>query len=367
MSKTAAIIVLVAMVLTVTSGCDSVMTGAPNTASAKIDPFKMNQLLGRGVNLGNALDAPEEGAWGFTLEEKYFQAAKDAGFDSVRIPVRWSAHALAKPPYTIDPNFLKRVDWAVNCALSRNLPVMLNVHHYLELFSDPANHKDRFLAIWKQIAEHYKDYPDMLLLEPLNEPQGKVGVGEWNALLKQAIAVIRRSNPDRIIVIGPAWANTIGNLKPLEIPKDDRNIIVSIHYYDPLEFTHQGASWVTDRDSNAWLGTKWTGSDSEKKAITRMFGMAAAWAKENNRPMNLGEFGAFNKADMESRARYTKFVTDSAIERGFSFHYWQFDSDFAVYDTKTNTWIKPLLDALIPPAVSGPAPGSIKGANPPKQ
>lgn len=324
------------------------MAAEPNTAPTSPDAFAVNKLLGRGVNLGNALDAPEEGAWGFTLKEEYFQAVKDAGFDSVRIPVRWSAHAMNEPPYTIDPNFFNRVDWAVNCALSRNLPVMLNVHHYLELFSDPANHKDRFLALWKQIAERYKDYPDTLLLEPLNEPQGKVEVSEWNALLKQAIAVIRKSNPDRTIIAGPARANTIANLKSLEIPKDDRNIIVSIHYYDPLPFTHQGASWVTDRDSNAWMGTKWTGNDSEQKAVTRMFDIAAAWAKQNNRPINLGEFGSYAKADMESRARYTRFIADAAIERGFSFHYWQFDSDFAVYDIEKKTWIKPLFDALLP-------------------
>jgi endoglucanase len=359
MSKTAAAIVLITMVLAVTIGLNSVMAAEPNTQQVKMDPFKMNQLLGRGVNMGNALDAPSEGEWGFTLEEKYFQAAKDAGFNSVRIPVRWSAHALTEPPYTIDPNFLKRVDWAVNCALSRNLPVMLNVHHYLELLSDPNNHRERFLALWQQIAEHYKGYPNTLILEPLNEPQGKLNVSGWNSLLKQAIAVIRRSNPDRTLVIGPAWSNTIGNLNSLQIPKDDRNIIVSIHCYDPMEFTHQGAFWVTDRDSNAWLGTKWTGTDAEKKAIAGQFDKAVAWAKQNDRPINLGEFGSFNKADMDSRARYTKFFADAAIERGFSFHYWQFDSDFAVYDTKTNTWIKPLLEALIPPAVSLP--------NPPKQ
>ena len=55
------------------------------------------------------------------------------------------------------------------------------------------------------------------------------------------------------------------NFRSLEIPKDDRNIIVSIHCYNPLEFTHQGAPWVTDRDSNAWMGTKWTGTDAEKR------------------------------------------------------------------------------------------------------
>jgi endoglucanase len=343
MSKTA-ITVFVTIVFT--------MTGVGFTMAAeqtKIDAFKMNQLLGRGVNMGNALDAPSEGEWGFTLEEKYFQAAKDAGFNSVRIPVRWSTHAMKEPPYTIDPNFMKRVDWAVNCALSRNLPVMLNVHHYLELFSDPNNHKERFLALWQQIAEHYKDYPEILILEPLNEPSGKLNTKEWNSLLKQAIAVIRKSNPDRIIVIGSAGSNIVENLKPLQIPQDERNIIVSVHCYDPMEFTHQGAPWVTDRDSNAWMGTKWTGTEAEKKPIARKFDMAAEWSKQHNRPINLGEFGSFNKADMESRAIYTKFFADAAIERGFSFHYWQFDSDFAVYDTKTDTLIKPLLDALIPP------------------
>ena len=86
------------------------------------DPFKMNQLLGRGVNLGNAFDAPSEGEWGVVIQEEYFQIIKDAGFNSVRLPVRWSAHALSQPPYTINPEFMKRVDWAVNCACRETCP-----------------------------------------------------------------------------------------------------------------------------------------------------------------------------------------------------------------------------------------------------
>ncbi len=347
MSKLTTTIVLIIITMTLISGFNPVAAAEPNAPSAKIDAFRMNQLLGRGVNMGNALDAPKEGEWGFTLEEKYFQAAKDAGFDSIRLPVRWSAHALTEPPYTIDPDFMKRVDWAVNCALSRNMPVILNVHHYYDLFSDPNGHKDRFLALWQQIAEHYKSYPEILLFEPINEPSGKLSGNVLNSVLKQAIDVIRKSNPDRIIVAGSEW-NSPGKLSSLQIPKDDRNIIVSIHTYSPLEFTHQGAPWVTDHDSNTWLGTKWMGTDAEKSPIAKELDTAVAWAKRYNRPINLGEFGTFNKADMESRARYTKFLADSAVERGFSFNYWQFDSDFAVYDTKTDTWIKPLRDALLP-------------------
>jgi endoglucanase len=313
------------------------------------DPFELNKRLGRGVNLGNALDAPSEGEWGVTLEEGYFQAIKDAGFDSVRLPVRWSNHALKDRPYTIDPNFFNRVDWAINCALSRNLPVILNVHHYLEIYSNPSGHKERYLAFWKQIAPRYKDYPDNLLFELMNEPKNKLTAKLWNEYMKEALAIVRQSNPRRTIVIGPADNNIIPYLKFLDIPKDDRNIIVSIHYYFPLEFTHQGAAWITRGDPNDWLGIKWPYYDTEKKTVVNDFNFAAEWAKENNRPMNLGEFGAYEKADMESRARWTKFVADTAVERGMSFHYWQFASDFAVYDTKNKTWIKPLFDALLPP------------------
>ena len=77
------------------------------------DPFfkQLKAGLGRGVNLGNALNAPNEGEWGVTLKEEYFTKIKQAGFDSVRIPVRWSNHAGHAAPYAIDAKFLARVDW----------------------------------------------------------------------------------------------------------------------------------------------------------------------------------------------------------------------------------------------------------------
>ena len=71
------------------------------------DIFAANKRLGRGVNFGNALEAPKEGEWGVTLKAEYFKAIKDAGFDSVRLPIKWSAHAKTTAPYTLDPAFLK--------------------------------------------------------------------------------------------------------------------------------------------------------------------------------------------------------------------------------------------------------------------
>jgi endoglucanase len=310
------------------------------------DPFEQNRRLGRGVNLGNALEAPREGEWGVTLQEEYFQLISEAGFDSVRIPIRWSAHAFPVEPFTIDPSFFARVDWAVEQALSRGLLVVINVHHYEEIMGGPAGHRERFLALWRQIAEHYQDYSTDLLFEVLNEPHDRLTSGVWNRLLAEAIDVIRETNPQRNVIAGPANWNAIGALDGLELPADDRHIIVTVHYYNPFRFTHQGAEWVSG--SQAWLGTAWRGTSTEERAIVGDFDQAARWGKAQDRPIYLGEFGAYSKADMDSRALWTAFVARQAEERGISWAYWEFCAGFGVYDKSRKVWNQPLLDALLP-------------------
>src|SRR5262245_62600536 len=119
--------------------------GSP-AADEKADIHAANRKLGRGLNLGNALEAPREGAWGVTLKAEYFKAIKDAGFDTVRLPVKWSAHAAADAPYTIDPKLAARVDWAVDQALANKLKIIVNVHHYSEIDADPDRHLPRLVA-----------------------------------------------------------------------------------------------------------------------------------------------------------------------------------------------------------------------------
>jgi len=318
------------------------------TAVGEPNAFAVNKLIGRGVNIGAALESPVEGQWGVTIQEEYFDLIKSAGFNSIRLPVCWSAHAANESPYIIDPNFFKRIDWAVKNTLSRQMAIVVNTHHYRELYKDPNGHKERFVALWKQIAEHYKDYPDTLIFELLNEPEGNLKAADWNAMLKEALAVVRQSNPHRMVVIGPVNWNDIKQLNTLELPKDDRDIIVTAHYYLPFKFTHQGAPWAGEV-SNSWLGTKWTGSEEEKRAIRKDFDDAAAWAKKNNRPIYIGEFGVYKKADMDSRVRWTKFVADEEINHGFSLAYWEFCFNFGLYDRDTKSWHKELLDAVIPP------------------
>ena len=313
------------------------------------DAYAAAKLIGRGINLGNALEAPTEGEWGVTIKEDYFDVIKAAGFDSVRIAIRWSAHALPRPPFTVNPDFFRRIDEVTGQAAARGETAIITMHHYDELYADPAGHRERFLAIWRQIAEHFQDRSRNLLFEPLNEPHDNLTAHEWNRLLRDVLAVIRPSNPNRTILLGPANYNDIRQLAALELPGDDRQLVIALHYYLPYPFTHQGAHWVAG--SEAWLGTRWTNSDAEQAAIGRDFDLAAAWAKAHDRPVCFVEFGANSKADMESRAQWTRCVATAATERGFAFTYWDFCAEFfGAYDPVARVWRKSLLNALIPSA-----------------
>jgi len=315
----------------------------PAPASA---PTSSVVQLGHGVNLGNMLESPREGSWGQTVQEAYFPIIRQAGFTVIRVPIRWAAHVSPAPDYTIDPAFLSRVDWVVAQAEKNNLQAILDYHNDDDLMHDPDANADRFVAIWKQIAGHYQGTPSSILFELLNEPNGKLDAPRWNDLLLKTLAAVRGTNPTRTVVVGPAQWNGIGALPKLVLPDDDHNLVVTVHFYDPMSFTHQGASWV--KGSEKWFGNTWQGTDAEKLAVTQAFDKAAAWGSAHQRPIFLGEFGAFSKGDMDSRVRWTAFVARTAESHGWPWTYWEFCSGFGVYDPQAHTWRQPLLEALMP-------------------
>jgi endoglucanase len=308
--------------------------------------MQKSHILGRGVNLGNALDAPTEGAWGVTLKAEYFQAIKMAGFRSVRIPIRWSAHAMPLAPYTIAPQFFARVDWAVQQALSQRLSVVIDVHHYEELYKDPTKEFPRLVALWTQIAAHYQASPDDLFFELLNEPTDQITDERWQEMVPALLAVVRKTNPDRIVIVGPGHLNGFSHLEDLHLPDEDRRLLATFHYYLPLPFTHQQAPWVPGSDQ--WKDRTWAGTGEEQEVLRRDFAVAATWATKNRRPLYLGEFGAYEVADMDSRARWTRAVAREAERQGFSWAYWEFCANFGAYDSRTGSWREPLLRALLP-------------------
>jgi len=309
------------------------------------DVFEQARRLGRGVNMGNSLEAPKGVSWGRTFGPDDFDRIRAAGFDSVRIPVRWADYAAKEAPFAIDPAFMDKVHGLVRQALDRKLAVVLNVHHYEALDADPVGQRPRFVALWRQIAERFKDAPEELHFELSNEPHGAHTAEAWNANLAAALAEVRRLHPTRAVHVGGVQWNKAVTLKDLKLPAEDRHLIGHFHCYDPFAFTHQGASWAKNADKH--IGTRWTGTDEEKAALRRTLGLAAEWSKAERRPVYLGEFGAYGKhASLEDRARWTAFIAGTAQELGIPFAYWEYQAGFGIWDPAAGRWRQELLDAL---------------------
>lgn len=318
----------------------------PTTTPEPTSTPSASLTLRRGINFGNMLESPNEGEWGLFVQQEYFDLVQEAGFDFIRLPVRWNTHAEQEWPYTVDPIFFARVDEVVNWALERDLAIILDFHHYEEMMWDPWSHKDRYLGIWKQVAEHYKDYPSNVLFELLNEPNDQLNASLWNQYLSESLAIVRETHPTRDVVIGPTSWNAYDWLSTLDVP-NDQHLIVTFHYYLPFPFTHQGAEWAGE-EAQRWLGTTWTATQAEKAEVTSHFDSVAEWAQRKNVRILLGEFGAYSRAPHDSRIRWTEFVRSEAERHGFAWAYWEMASGFGAYDPVAHAWREDLLKALIP-------------------
>ncbi len=221
--------------------------------------------LGRCINFGNMLEAPNEGDWGLTAEPLFFLRTAEAGFDTIRLPVSWTWHASHTPPYTIDPVFFRRIDQVIAQARALNLNIIINNHHYDELNDDPVSESPRALAIWRQISRRYRNMPDSVSFEVLNEPHGVFNdfPALWNVHVQDAVNVIRQSNLHRKIIVGPVGWNSIAELSSF-VPPDDPNLIATVHYYAPFEFTHQGAEWIvpTPPTGKLWIAKEFIMGDN---------------------------------------------------------------------------------------------------------
>ena len=263
--------------------------------------------MGSGVNIGNTFDLDSHDT-SPALNKLIIDTYIDAGMDHIRIPVTWmdgySGDHLADEAGNINfshPRF-KDLENVVDYALSKGLYVTINTHHEHWLFDsyDGSDEIDAvFSNLWTQIATHFKDYPQRLIFEVWNEPQGNFG--EWGgsvvpgdargiALTRQinnvgyhAIRATGGNNEQRIIQIG---VNGMGNHSQLddvyptiaELPGkgSDPYLMIQVHTYDPWTFCGQ-----TGRNS------EYPGEASIVQSIKKVTGHAS----QLNVPLNFGEWG----------------------------------------------------------------------------
>jgi endoglucanase len=308
----------------------------------------------KGANFGNYLEAPRSQDWGVRYTERDLDAVKSEGFDHVRLPIRWNDYAGPAPDFKIEQSLFGKVDFLVTNSVSRDLSIIINIHHFDELTKEPQAETEKFYALWRQIAEHYAKHSDRLAFELLNEPMGAATTEIMNPIYAKAIRVIRDSNPNRTIFVGPGKWNSLDEVEKLKLPEDDRNLIVTVHSYEPFLFTHQGASW-TGADTST-IGIVYPGppekpispapgardkrwferyntlpraeNPSGPVAFTARMEKVARWAAENNRPIHLGEFGAYEKADRASRVRFYTDMRRTAERLGFGWAIWDWKAGF---------------------------------------
>ena len=325
----------------------------------------------RGINLGNALDAPVEGAWGVKLEKAHFAMAKAAGLDHVRLPARFSAHADNKAPYTIEPAFFDRIDWALEQAKDNGLSIIIDLHHYEELMKKPSEHADRLVAIWKQIAEHYKSAPPSVAFELINEPCDQLTSDVLNPITQRALAAVRATNPTRTVFVDSFfWANA-ERLKELELPQD-ANLVPSFHNYQPILFTHQGMPFMAPEFQTRpvvfpgppatpvtpvaaglktdWVNTWFTSYNSAPiaensngpKAVFDYFQIVEEYVKTTKRRVYMGEWGVSVNADPQSRESWIRLVRKEAEKRHIGWAIWDDGGAFKAMNVKQGTWVAPI-------------------------
>ena len=298
-------------------------------------------------------EAPSEAAWGNPFQEEYIGQIAGLGFQHIRVPIRWDVPERAQltAPYTLNPVFLARIKSVVDLAIRNNLYVIINMHHHEDLFTKPVDAKPRFLSQWQQIANYFKGYDDRLLFEVLNEPHGNLTPALWNEFFPQALAEIRKTNPLRKVLLGTASYGGTGGVHDLNPPADP-NLILSVHYYNPFNFTHQGADWAGNKDK--YIGTKWEDLSWERKQIMDDFAYTIQWAKDKKMPLHVGEFGSYELADMDSRARWTNFIARWLETQGASWAYWEYSAGFGIYNPQSKIFKAPLVDALLKTPLSSP-------------
>jgi endoglucanase len=323
----------------------------PATICAKVkimDIDSANRLLAKTINVAYTFDAPKEGAWGNTITPDEIKNIKSAGFTAIRLPVQWVARMDTIAPYAIDKSFLKRIDEVIKEALKNHLAIIIENCIDAQLMAQPEKYKGRFMSLWEQLSEHYASRPQQVMFEIMAEPHSKLDGDVWENYFTNALAIIRRHNLSRPVIIGPGFYNTPYYLKSLHLPANDQYIIVTFHLYAPIKFTMQGEAWFTYGKPMEWVGTKWTGTPAEQKEITNTMDIVSKWATDNKRPVFMGEFGASDHADMDSRAAFLTFYREQAEQRHFSWGIWSYTVGFSIYDNKKKQWNMSLLNALVP-------------------
>jgi endoglucanase len=298
--------------------------------------------LGRGINI-LGYDGIWQGAGNAPFRLENLTAIQEAGFSHVRI--NFFGFKYMDSENILDEAVMNRLDTVIEEVLARKLIPILDEHDTDFCQRNIPGCAEKLRSFWRQAGSRYAGKYPALVFEILNEPGGRMTQADWNSLLNECLRDVRITNPERA-VIAAALNTDDATIDDLVLPTDDRNLIVTFHYYAPIRFTHQGAPW--SRTFSKIGPLDWGTAEDEAKVVAD-FERIRLWSEREKRPIYLGEFGVYERAPTASRLRYLSFVAGTADRFGWAWAYWQFDHDFAAFDSVGQAWKRDVLKALIPP------------------
>jgi aryl-phospho-beta-D-glucosidase BglC (GH1 family) len=281
------------------------------------------------------------------------------GFDNVRLSI--DSAPLEKGPLGQDglnEDFIARLDHAVDTMLANQMAVQIDVHpesDYKTRIRDTSEGVERFAMLWRKLAAHYATRnPEMVFFEIMNEPEVR-DPNRWAGVQGRAAAAIREVAPhNTIIATGPNWSGIADLLTQQPMP--DGNVIYNFHFYEPHEFTHQGAGWgapywiythgipypatensmqeilkqVPDPANRYALEHYWL-DHWDAHRIKLQMDAAAAWGHEHNVPLICNEFGAYRHVmDPGSRMNWIRDVRTALEADGIGWTMWDYRGGFGV-------------------------------------
>ncbi len=337
---------------------------------AQSPAFERAASLQHGINLSgwfaSSGDLSQQHFDTFTNEAD-LKLIHEMGFDSVRLGVEPSLivrHGQLNPA---NPEAVAHLDRSIDRALANHLAVMLCVFPDDDYKRNLATERgvDDFVLLWRVLAAHFsKTDPDKVFFELMNEPEVQDPY-RWMGVQARLVEAIRGVDSDHTIIATAANYSSLPDLLQLE-PLRDANVIYNFHFYEPYQFTHQGASW----GSSEWvffkdipypatpdtLAAQMKNVPSDparynlflygtggwgRQSISARIAFAAAWARERKVPLICNEFGAYrDTADPASRARWIGDVRSALEENHIGWAMWDYRGNFGVVE-RSSTQITP--------------------------